>query len=141
MEKIFKVKGFYLWERISVTMFVLFFGVCAWVDKNPYLFIPMVGPMLIFIYQQPIKYVIKENGDLWVKGLFGSSQQKAVGIYRIWYNPTAKGWNYRRRQLIIYYKSGRKQGFFSVFPENAEELIATLKERNATLDILYKNES
>lgn len=59
-------------------------------------------------------------------------RQKAAGIYRILYDPNAKGWNWRTRKMIITYK----KGFFPVTPENPEELLALLKEKNPDVEIV-----
>lgn len=83
-----------------------------------------------------MKYVVKENGDLWVKSL-GSTQQRAIGIYRVVYNPQVRGWDWRRRQMVIYYKNGLKQGFFSILPVDSEGLIAVLEERNPGMEIQH----
>ena len=66
-------------------------------------------PFLISNYQR--KYIIKENGDLWVKTVFGVSQ-KAIGVNCILYNPSAKGWQWRVRQMVVRYQNGLKKGTF-----------------------------
>ena len=137
MEKVFKAKGFNLWVQIGMTVLILSCCIVTWIFKNPYLIISIMFPIYIFINQYATKYVVKENGDLWVKDIFGCTQQKAIGVYRILYDPNAKGWNWRRRQMIISYKSGLKRGFFPVLPEDPEGLMAVLKERNPHIDIQY----
>uniref|UniRef100_UPI0005C86FC7 hypothetical protein n=1 Tax=Bacteroides intestinalis TaxID=329854 RepID=UPI0005C86FC7 len=91
-------------------------------------------PFLISNYQR--KYIIKENGDLWVKTVFGVSQ-KAIGVNCIFYNPSAKGWQWRVRQMVVRYQNGLKKGFFPITPADPEGLIAALKEKNPGLELQY----
>lgn len=136
MEKEFKAKGWNLWTQMGLFASLLLVGLIVWMENNPFLLIITLSPLLTFFYQRSMKYVVKENGDLWVKSL-GSTQQRAIGIYRVVYNPQVRGWDWRRRQMVIYYKNGLKQGFFSILPVDSEGLIAVLEERNPGMEIQH----
>lgn len=137
MEKVFKVKGFNLWAQISLTLFILLCLVIAWIYKSPYLVLSILYPVYSFINQNTARYIVKENGDLWVKDFLGFTQHKAIGIYRVLYDRNAKGWNWRQRQMIISYESGLRRGSFPVLPEDPEGLMAVLEERNPNIDMRY----
>lgn len=135
MEKIFKSKGNTKLEGWLLIVAAVCFSIVA-VLGNAFVFIALLGPLAIYLDQSTRKYIVKENGDLWVKTLFGVSQ-KAVGVNRILYNPSAKGWQWRTRQMIISYQNGQKKGFFPITPVDPEGLIAALKERNPGLELQY----
>ena len=136
MEKIFKSKGMTTVEKWGI--FVILVFICA-----TYLFVKEVStfcglivaiPFIVSNYKR--KYIVKENGDLWVKTLFGVAQ-RATGVNRILYNPSAKGWQWRTCQMVVRYQNGLKKGFFPITPADPEGLIAALKEKNPELELQY----
>lgn len=135
MEKVFKSKGWKTWEQVLMVVCVILCAVAVWYTKNYFLIISFTFPLLIGYNQFFLKYVVKENGELWVSGMCGISLNKSVGIYRVLYYPKTKGWNNRNRRMVIFYKSGLRQGSFPINPADPEGLMAVLKERNPGLNI------
>lgn len=135
MEKIFKSKGFTTTEKwLLVVALILCVGITLLKDISV-LGAYIIG-IVIAIDDYTKKYIVKENGDLWVKSMFGTGQ-KAVGINRILYDPNAKGWHWRTRQMIIKYEKGQHRGFFPITPADPEGLIAVLKERNPGVELNF----
>lgn len=135
MEKIFKSKGNTKLEGWLLIVAAVCFAIVA-VLGSTFIFIALLGPLVIFLEQSTRKYIVKENGDLWVKSILGVSQ-RAVGVNRILYNPSARGWQWRTRQMVVSYQNGLKKGFFPVTPADPEGLIAVLKEKNPGLELQY----
>lgn len=135
MEKIFRSKGFTKTDRwLLLAALLLCVGLMFVQDITA--LGGFVAGIIIAIDDYTKKYIVKENGDLWVKNFFGVSQ-KAVGINRILYDPNAKGWRWRTRQMIIRYEQGLHKGFFPITPADPEGLIAVLKERNPGMELNY----
>lgn len=135
MEMIFKSKGFTTTEKwLLVVVFMMCVGIMFLKDISA-LGGAIVGIVMTIDYCTK-KYIVKENGDLWVKTMFGISQ-KAVGINHILYDPSAKGWRWRTRQMIIRYEKGQHRGFFPITPADPERLIAVLKERNPGVELKH----
>lgn len=136
MEKIFKSKGMTTVEKWgTLCMLITICGI--------YLFVKEVSALCGFFVAIPYifssykrKYIVKENGDLWAKTVFGVVQ-KATGVTSIHYNPSAKGWQWRTRQMVVRYQNGLKKGFFPITPADPEGLIAALKEKNPELELQY----
>lgn len=136
MEKIFKSKGMTTVEKWgTLCMLITICGI--------YLFVKEVSALCGFFVAIPYifssykrKYIVKENGDLWAKTMFGVVQ-KATGVTSIHYNPSAKGWQWRTCQMVVKYQNGLKKGFFPITPADPEGLIAALKEKNPGLELQY----
>lgn len=136
MEKIFKSKGMTTAERWGVFIVLAIICVVFLFTKEVSALCGFVAgiPFLLSNYKR--KYIVKENGDLWVKTMFGVPQ-KATGVTSIHYNPSAKGWQWRTRQMMVRYQNGLKKGFFTITPVDPEGLIAALKEKNPGLELQY----
>lgn len=135
MEKIFKSKGFTKTEKcLLVVALMMCVGLVFLADVS--VIAGFIIGIVIVVDDYTKKYIVKENGDLWVKSLFGISQ-KAVGINRILYDPNARGWHWRTRQMIIRYEKGLHRGFFPITPADPEGLIAVLKERNPGVELNF----
>lgn len=136
MEKIFKSKGMTNVEKWGVLcIFVAIFAIYLYVKEISALCGLVVAiPYIFSNYKR--QYIVKENGDLWIKTLFGVVQ-KATGVTSIHYNPSAKGWQWRVRQMVVRYQNGLKKGFFPITPADPEGLIAALKEKNPGLELQY----
>lgn len=109
MEKIFKSKSSTKREKSLFAISVASLTVIA-VLNGPFAFIALIGPIVVFLSQATQKYIVKENGDLWVKNVLGTPK-KATGIYHVLYDPKAKGWRWRTRQMIVGYQKGLKKAF------------------------------
>ncbi|EKU91061.1 hypothetical protein [Bacteroides oleiciplenus] len=136
MEKIFKSKGMTTVEKWGTLCILI--TICG-----IYLFVKEVSALCGFFVAIPYifssykrKYIVKENGDLWAKTMFGVVQ-KATGVTSIHYNPSTKGWQWRTRQMVVRYQNGLKKGFFPITPADPEGLIAALKEKNPGLELQY----
>lgn len=137
MEKVFKSKGNTTFEKVALSLCLLMFVILVIVG----LWGGVIGgfiPLVFVIDNYTKKYIVKENGELWVRSIFGWGQ-KAVGARCVLYDPHAKGWSWRYRYMIISYKSDLKQGRFPILPADAQGLIAALKEKNPEMEIKYVN--
>lgn len=136
MEKVFKSKGMTNVEKWGgLCIFVAIFVVYLYVKEiSAFCGVIVAIPYIFSNYKR--QYIVKENGDLWIKTLFGVVQ-KAIGVTSIHYDPSAKGWQWRTRQMVVRYQNGLKKGFFPITPADPEGLIAALKEKNSGLELQY----
>ncbi|MCI1648639.1 MAG: hypothetical protein LKI39_14570 [Bacteroides sp.] len=130
MEDVFKTKGFTSWDGCIIIAIVVILLIFAFLKSCSVLIVAFPS-LFLSINEYSKKYIVKDNGDLWVRSMLGV-RQKATGIYRILYDPNAKGWNWRTRQMIITHK----KGFFSITPDNPKELLALLRKKIPDIEII-----
>lgn len=75
MEKIFKSKSSTKREKSLFAISVASLTVIA-VLNGPFAFIALIGPIVVFLSQATQKYIVKENGDLWVKNVLGTPKRQ-----------------------------------------------------------------